>query len=173
MKQFKHLLVALCIASLAVVSFGDEAHADDSDIGIGGILSYQVDADDHGFGALNLGVDGRVGIDLGGLDLIVNPQLLINPDTITDFTIFFTGVNFLFAPDLDLGVDVYGGPGLAVVLAFDDFFDTVTLGANFVAGASFDLDMPVAPFAQLRFNRFDIADGGHSFLLEVGAHFGL
>ena len=188
MKKFNQTVLAACVAALAFGAVTGEAQAqedgeeaattmeatdDGAGIGIGPILGYQLDADDHGGDALSIGVDARIGVDLTPeMGVVINPVAQVRPTTIGDFMFIDTGLNVLGSFDLG-GLDVYAGPGLALGLAFEDFADTVNVGLNGIVGANFDLDAPLEPFGQIRFNRGDISDGPNAFMLEVGGHFRL
>ena len=180
MKKFKHLMFAVCVAALTFTTFTGDVHAQDDapaaddggDIKVGLILGYMLNAPEHGIDFLNAGVDARIGIDLGGMELLANPVVQVSPTTLGDFLVLDTALNFLVAPDLDLGVDVYVGPGAAFGIQLDPETD-VQLGINGIAGAGFDLDAPVEPFVQFRFLRTLGDFGGNVFLAEFGGHFGL
>ena len=143
---------------------------DDGYIKVGPILGYQLDADDHGIDVFRTGIDTRFALELReNVNIVANPVVQIIPSQIDDELGFDTAVNFLIEPEID-DVRIYGGPGLPVVLNFEDEADTATLGLNAIAGAGVDLD-GVSPFIQLRYHRVDISDGPNNWIGEVGVHF--
>ncbi len=145
---------------------------DDGYIKVGPILGYQLDADDHGIDAFRVGVDSRFALAVHErFNLVANPVVQITPSQLGDIFGFDTAVNFLVEPDLVDGVRLYGGPGLPLLLNFEDEVDTVTLGLNAIGGAAFDLDAVFEPFVQVRYHRIDISDGPDIWIGELGVHF--
>ena len=170
------LFVGVCglfvLQSTALAQDGGDYPSNEG-MSIGAFIGYDIDILEEAF----IGLDARFGFDLPdvapGFGIVVNPAL--NYYLISGGTFLQADGNVLAQYKLANEAALYGGIGLALFIASDDFGTETDLNFNtLILGGSYPFSDDFRGFGQLRLTRF----GGDFFSFTtmgvmVGASFGM